>query len=89
MSPLRTFRFFVFLIFSGLLAAPFLVAQTPANRQYLHGTWRMQSSCTDSAKGEQLSLPGYDTSKWHPAEVPGRLWVHWSRTRPCPTPITG
>ena len=73
MSPLGTLRCSIFLILSGLLSTSFLAAQTPANRQYLHGTWRMQSACTDSVKGEQLSLPGYDTSKWHPAEVPGTV----------------
>jgi len=73
MSALRVSRFSLLLIFSCLLSSSFLVAQTPANRQYLHGTWRMQSSCQDSAKGEQISLPGFDTSKWHPAEVPGTV----------------
>jgi exo-1,4-beta-D-glucosaminidase len=33
----------------------------------------MQSSCTDSAKGEQISAVGFDSSKWHPAEVPGTV----------------
>jgi exo-1,4-beta-D-glucosaminidase len=73
MSPLRVLRFSVLLIICSLLSASFLAAQTPAVRQYLHGTWRMQSSCQDSAKGEQISLPGFDTSKWHPAEVPGTV----------------
>ena len=33
----------------------------------------MQSSCLEGAQGEQISLPGFDTSKWHPAEVPGTV----------------
>ena len=33
----------------------------------------MQSSCRDSAKGEQISVAGFDASKWHPAEVPGTV----------------
>ena len=70
MSSLRVCRFSVLSLCFVLFVAP-LLAQTPADRQYLHGTWRMQSSCQDSAKGEQISLPGFDTSKWHPAEVPG------------------
>jgi exo-1,4-beta-D-glucosaminidase len=73
MSPFRTFRCSVLLIFSCLVAASFLAAQTPDNRQDLHGIWHMQSSCQESAKGEQISLPGFDASKWHPAEVPGTV----------------
>jgi exo-1,4-beta-D-glucosaminidase len=73
MSALRVSRLSVSLIFTGLLASSFLTAQTPANRQYLHGTWRIQSSCQDGSKGEQISLPGFDTSRWHPAEVPGTV----------------
>ncbi|MGB7845833.1 MAG: beta galactosidase jelly roll domain-containing protein [Candidatus Acidiferrum sp.] len=73
MFPVRVFRSPVSLIFAGLLSSSFLAAQTPANRHDLHGTWRMQSSCQDGAKGEQISLPGFDTSKWHPAEVPGTV----------------
>jgi exo-1,4-beta-D-glucosaminidase len=73
MSPLRAMRFSVFLISAWLLSSCSLAAQTPENRQYLHGSWRMESSCKDSAKGEQISLPGFDSSKWHPAEVPGTV----------------
>ena len=71
--PLRAFRFAVLLIFFWLLSSSFLAAQAPANRHYLHGTWRMQSACQVNAKGGQISLPGFDTSRWHPAEVPGTV----------------
>jgi len=73
MSALRAFRFCALLISCWLFSSSFLAAQTPAVRQYLHGTWRMQSSCQDSAKGEQISSADFDTSKWHPAEVPGTI----------------
>jgi exo-1,4-beta-D-glucosaminidase len=33
----------------------------------------MQSSCQDSARGEQISVAGFDASKWHSAEVPGTV----------------
>jgi len=33
----------------------------------------MQSSCKDSAKGDQISTVGFDASKWHAAEVPGTV----------------
>ncbi len=73
MSPLRSFRYSVLLMFCGLFSSSFLAAQTPENRQNLHGTWRMQSSCKDSATGEQISLPDFDATKWHPAEIPGTV----------------
>ncbi len=73
MSPFRTLRCSILLIISCLLAASFSAAQTPANHQDLHGIWRMRSSCQESAKGEQISLTGFDASKWHPAEVPGTV----------------
>jgi exo-1,4-beta-D-glucosaminidase len=73
MSPFRTLGCSILLIISCLLAASFPAAQTPANLRDLHGIWRMQSSCQESAKGEQISLPGFDASKWHPAEVPGTV----------------
>ena len=72
MSSPRVYRFSALFLFSILLSSV-LLAQTPLDRQYLHGAWQMQSSCQDSAKGEQISQPGLDTSKWHPAEVPGTV----------------
>ncbi|HTZ46848.1 MAG TPA: glycoside hydrolase family 2 protein [Verrucomicrobiae bacterium] len=73
MSLLRPLRWLVVALFILVLSASSGFAQTPAIRQYLDGTWRIQSSCTDSAKGEQLSTVGYDASKWIPAEVPGTV----------------
>jgi exo-1,4-beta-D-glucosaminidase len=73
MSPLRLFRFSVFPLLVCFLFSSALFAQTPAKRQYLDGTWRMQSSCTDHATGEQISTVGFDASKWHAAEIPGTV----------------
>jgi exo-1,4-beta-D-glucosaminidase len=73
MSRSRSLRLPVLLVFSFHLSSAFLPAQTPTNRQDLQGIWRMQSSCQESAKGDQISLPGFDASKWHPAEVPGTV----------------
>jgi exo-1,4-beta-D-glucosaminidase len=73
MSLVRPFRWFVLPLFAFVLSASVALAQTPATRQYLDGTWRIQSSCTDTAKAEQISAVGYDTSKWIPAEVPGTV----------------
>jgi exo-1,4-beta-D-glucosaminidase len=73
MSPFRAFRLAVVLSFAVFAFSPNAAAQTPADRQYLHGTWRIEASCKVNAKGEQLSLAGFDDSKWHPAEVPGTV----------------
>jgi exo-1,4-beta-D-glucosaminidase len=73
MSSLRVFRFLALAVFASLLSASWLTAQTPAHRQYLDGTWRMQSACVDNAKGEQISTVGFDASKWLTAEVPGTV----------------
>ena len=73
MSPLRAVRFCVSTVLLMLGSAAFLSAQTPAERQYLHGAWKMQSSCKDSAKGEQISAPGFDSSQWISANVPGTV----------------
>jgi len=64
---------FIAVVLFTLSFASALCAQVPANRQYLDGTWRMQSSCVDSSKGEQISSTGFDASKWIPAEVPGTV----------------
>jgi exo-1,4-beta-D-glucosaminidase len=73
MPSLRLFRFCALALLVTLISAAFSSAQTSAIRQDLHGTWRMQSSCQDSAKGEQISVAGFDASKWHSAEVPGTV----------------
>ena len=72
MFSARPIRFSAAVIFS-LIFISVLSAQTPAKRQYLDGTWRMQSSCVDKSTGEQVSTVGYDTSKWVAAEVPGTV----------------
>src|SRR5580698_4215519 len=46
------------------------VAPEPASRVYLHGEWRIQSSCVAKATGEQISALGFDASEWHAAKVP-------------------
>ena len=73
MSPFRAFRLTLALALALFSPASLIRAQTPAERQNLHGTWRVESSCKVNAKGDQLSVAGFDDSKWHPAEVPGTV----------------
>jgi exo-1,4-beta-D-glucosaminidase len=74
MSPFRAFRISACLIALLLMTGSPLLAQVAAEQQSLQGTWHMQSSCQDNAKGEQLSTSGYDDSHWHAAEVPGTVF---------------
>ncbi len=73
MSSFRVVRFSVCVMLSCLLLSSVASAQDPSARKYLHGQWRMQSSCGLTATGEQISAPGFDASQWHPAEVPGTV----------------
>jgi exo-1,4-beta-D-glucosaminidase len=73
MSPFRAFRLRLALAFALFGSSSLILAQTPAERQTLYGTWRVESSCKVSAKGDQLSAAGFDDSKWHRAEVPGTV----------------
>jgi exo-1,4-beta-D-glucosaminidase len=74
------------LLVTLFMACCAVAAQTPAERHYLHGTWRLESSCKVQAKGEQISMPGFDDSKWHPAEVPGTVFgaLVTDKTQPDP-----
>jgi exo-1,4-beta-D-glucosaminidase len=74
MSSFRALRLAVWLFCGFFLASPYLVAQIPVHREYLNGTWRIQSSCQDKTGGEQLSVAGYNDSQWRPAEVPGTVF---------------
>src|SRR5215471_2776703 len=73
MSPLRAVRcYLAFAVFFASSCA-LVSAQTPTDRQYLHGAWKMQSSCKESAKGEQISVAGFNTEQWVSADVPGTV----------------
>jgi exo-1,4-beta-D-glucosaminidase len=69
----RACRIALSLAVISMLACVSLSAQTPADRHFLHGNWRLESSCKVQAKGEQLSTVGFDDSHWHVAEVPGTV----------------
>ena len=73
MSPFRAFRIAVWLSLVSVLPGSRVSAQAPDGREDLHGTWRLESSCKMEAKGEQISLTGFDDARWHPAEVPGTV----------------
>ena len=73
MSPFRAVRFSVLVLLVVLSSATFLSGQAPVDRQYLHGAWKIRSSCKETAKGEQISVPGFNAEQWVSAEVPGTV----------------
>src|ERR1700736_4766436 len=61
------------LVLSSAFALNVHADDSPSGPIFLHGDWRLESSCKTSAKPEAISLPGFDDSKWHPALVPGTV----------------
>ena len=74
-----TCSFFRAILLSTVLSSSFaagLFADSSAHTNSplsLHGTWQMQSSCTDKSTGEAISTSGFAAAKWHQAEVPGTV----------------
>src|SRR5258707_2245649 len=75
----RSWRIFFSLVLSTVA---FLVVRNlpaaaaedgPTNRVYLHKNWQIQSSCEVKAAGEQISLPGFDATGWHKADIPATV----------------
>ncbi|HEV2103992.1 MAG TPA: glycoside hydrolase family 2 TIM barrel-domain containing protein [Candidatus Acidoferrum sp.] len=61
------------LVLSSAFAATAHPDDSPASPIFLHGNWRLESSCKLTAQAEAISVPGFDDSKWHPALVPGTV----------------
>ena len=55
---------------SSALGAPL---EAHAGRQSLESDWSLQSSAKVEAKGEALSIPGFDTKGWHAITVPNTV----------------
>src|SRR5215472_9692654 len=74
MSQIRSALTFLALLCSACALVGNLRADQPVDGHiYLHNGWRMESACKTSAKAEEISTPGFDDSKWHPAVVPGTV----------------
>ncbi|HEX4380911.1 MAG TPA: hypothetical protein VH022_12790, partial [Candidatus Acidoferrum sp.] len=55
----------------SFLASVFAPTSAAAEEKvYLHQDWRLQSSCDAKTTGEQVSVPGFDVSKWHRTNLP-------------------
>jgi exo-1,4-beta-D-glucosaminidase len=53
---------------AGMLATPALA--DAGAKVHLHKNWQLQSSCEVKAGGEQVSVVGFDASKWHRTDLP-------------------
>jgi exo-1,4-beta-D-glucosaminidase len=89
MPSFRVFRAIIWFACIVLLAGASLSAQVPEQRHFLHGNWRLASSCDVKAKGEQISAAGFDDSKWHVAEVPGTVFGALVTDKSVPDPDYG
>jgi exo-1,4-beta-D-glucosaminidase len=67
-------------------AIPYPDTHTPVS---LHGTWQMESSCTDKSGGDTISTPGYAAANWHPAEIPGTVVAALVADKTLPDPNFG
>ena len=56
---------------AGMLATPVLA--DAGAKVYLHKDWQLQSSCEVKAGGEQVSVVGFDASKWHRTDLPSTV----------------
>jgi exo-1,4-beta-D-glucosaminidase len=56
---------------AGTLATPALA--DAGAKVYLHKDWQLQSSCEVKAGGEQVSVVGFDASKWHRTDLPNTV----------------
>jgi exo-1,4-beta-D-glucosaminidase len=42
-------------------------------KTFLHKNWQVQSSCDDKAPAEKISIPGFDSAKWHRSDIPATV----------------
>ncbi|MDP9339769.1 MAG: beta galactosidase jelly roll domain-containing protein [Acidobacteriota bacterium] len=47
--------------------------KTASAKTFLHKNWQIQSSCDDKAPAEKISATGFDTTKWHRADLPATV----------------
>ena len=61
----------------------------PDSEKPLPGDWRIQRASEVHSEGEELSLPGFDTSNWLPATVPATTLANYIRAGAVPDPGFG
>ena len=55
----------------------------------LSSDWKLQDAAKVPAKGEEISRPGFQTSGWHPATVPGTVLTTLVNNKVYPEPLYG
>ena len=62
---------------------------TANERVLLRDSWMVQSSCKVSAKGAQISAPGFRTDDWHATSVPSTVVAALVADKTFPDPYFG
>jgi hypothetical protein len=73
---------------SGTALAPSVLLADPLPMP-LASEWEIQSSATIRLKGDAISRPGFSTTGWHSATVPGTVVGALIEQRRYPDPYTG
>lgn len=61
------------ILFTFLLQYAYSQTKTENFSMILHDDWRMQSSVTDNAKGDQISTGNFSSQSWYPISVPSTI----------------
>jgi exo-1,4-beta-D-glucosaminidase len=48
-------------------------ASTEPTKMYLHKNWQLQSSCKMNARGNEISVVGFDAKAWHRTDIPATV----------------
>ncbi len=78
-----------YLAIAGGTALAAGVTPTEPARLYLHKDWRLQSSCQVKAKGEDISVVGFDARSWHRADIPATVVAALVADKTYPDPDYG
>ena len=62
---------------------------TEPARMYLHKDWRLQSSCQVKARGEDISVIGFDATSWHKVDIPATVVAALVADKTYPDPNYG
>jgi exo-1,4-beta-D-glucosaminidase len=74
---------------AGMLAAPSPACADSPEKIYLHKDWQLQSSCEVKAAGEQLSVVGFDVTRWHHTNLPNTVVGALVNDKTYPDPTYG
>src|ERR1700683_5018625 len=55
----------------------------------LHSGWELQSSCSVTAAGDTISMPGFEAKDWHKTDVPSTVVAALVADKTYPNPDLG